>query len=157
MYFCKSSFSFFQIEQTRKEFLRILKTNGKVFILGRFVLEKDEVSRQFIYLTRFGKRLKGYNNNLQAYEEEKMSLFFGKNIKKKIINNEIFAYTKEDLLDNLKLRINSSGDKDLINNKTKQETLINSTIVFYNKYKNKSDKILLEYQNFYFCSSFETE
>lgn len=152
--FVSQAFHFFQIEQTRKEFLRILKPNGKVFIFGRFLLEKDEVSRQFIYLTRFGKRLNGYTNNLQAYEEEKISLFFGKNIKKKIIKNEIFAYTKEELLDNLKLRINSSGDNDLINNKEKQEELIDSIIVFYNKYKDKNNKVLLEYQNLYYCSEF---
>lgn len=81
--FVSQAFHFFPVEEARKEFLRILKPNGKVFIFGRFLLDSEEVSKQFIALTRFGKRLNGYQNNIQAYDEENIATFFGKKLKRK--------------------------------------------------------------------------
>lgn len=107
--FISQAFHFFPIEETRKEFLRVLKPKGKVFIFGRFLLDSNEASRQFIALTRFGKRLNGYQNNIEAYDEKNITVFFGKKVEKKIIRNEYSSYTKEDLIDNVKIRINASS------------------------------------------------
>lgn len=150
--FVSQAFHFFPIKETRDEFLRILKPNGKVFIFGRFLLDSDVVSRQFISITRFGNRLNGYKNNIQAYEENNIKKFFGKKVDKKIISNEYLSYTKEELVDNVRIRINSSGDENLINNQHLQVEIINSINNFFVQYKDKTNKVRLEYQSFYFCS-----
>ena len=150
--FVSQAFHFFPIKETRNEFLRILKPNGKVFIFGRFLLDSDVVSRQFISLTRFGNRLNGYKNNIQAYEENNIITFFGKKVEKKIIRNEYLSYAKEELVDNVRIRINSSGDENLINNQHLQVEIINSINNFFVQYKDKANKVRLEYQSFYFCS-----
>lgn len=150
--FVSQAFHFFPVEEARKEFLRILKPNGKVFIFGRFLLDSEEVSKQFIALTRFGKRLNGYQNNIQAYDEENIATFFGKKVEKKIIRNEYLSYTKEELIDNVKIRIKASGDENLINNQDIQEEIINTINKFFEKYRDKKNKVRLKYQSFYFCS-----
>lgn len=150
--FVSQAFHFFPVEETRKEFLRILKPNGKVFIFGRFLFDSDEASRQFIALTRFGKRLNGYQNNIQAYEEDNITIFFGRKVEKKIIRDEYLSYSKEELIDNVKIRIKASGDENLIAHQDRQEDIINSINNFFDKYKDKTNKVQLAYQSFYFCS-----
>lgn len=150
--FISQAFHFFPIEQTRKEFIRILKPQGKVFIFGRFLLDTDEVSNKFILLTRFGKRLNGYENNIQAYDKENITSFYGKNVEKKIINSEGIYYTKDELINNVIIRINASGDEVLLKNTDEQKRIIDSITDFYTKYKDESDRVKLEYQSFYFCS-----
>lgn len=150
--FVSQAFHFFPVEETRKEFLRILKPNAKVFIFGRFLLDTDETTRQFISLTRFGKRLNGYQNNIQAYDEENIATFFGKKAEKKVICNEYLAYTEEELIDNVKIRIKASGDENLLAHQDRQEEIIKTINNFFDKYKNKMNKIQLAYQSFYFCS-----
>lgn len=153
--FISQAFHFFPIEETRNEFLRILKPNGKVFIFGRFLLDTDEASKQFISLTRFGKRLNGYQNNIQAYEEDNITTFFGKKVEKKIIRNEHLSYSKEELVDNVKIRIKASGDEKLKNNQVMQEEILNSINYFFDMHKDHANKVQLKYQTFYFCSDIE--
>lgn len=150
--FISQAFHFFPVKETKKEFLRILKPQGKIFIFGRFLLDSDEASRQFIALTRFGKRLNGYQNNIQAYEENNITTFFGKKIEKKIIRNEYLSYSKEKLIDNVKIRIKVSGDENLITTQDMQKEIINSINNFFDKYKDQTNNVRLEYQSFYFCS-----
>lgn len=150
--FVSQAFHFFPVEETRKEFLRILRPNGKVFVFGRFLLDTDEASRQFIALTRFGKRLNGYKNNIQAYDEENIATFFGKKVEKNIIRNEYLSFTKEEIIDNVKIRIKASGDENLLAHQDWQEEIINSIDNFFEKNKNKTNRVQLEYQSFYFYS-----
>ena len=123
-----------------------------MFIFGRFLLDTDEASRQFIALTRFGKRLNGYQNNIQAYDEENIATFFGKKVEKNIIRNEYLSFTKEEIIDNVKIRIKASGDENLLAHQDRQEEIINSIDNFFEKYKNKTNRVQLEYQSFYFYS-----
>lgn len=150
--FISQAFHFFPIERTHTEFTRILKPEGKVFIFGRFLLDTDAASNEFISLTRFGKRLNGYANNIQAYDKRNISTFFGKNVEKKIINNESIYYTKDELINNVIIRINASGDEMLLKNTDEQKRIIDSITDFYTKYKDESDRVKLKYQSFYFCS-----
>lgn len=63
--FVAQAFHWFNIDATKKEFKRILKPQGKVFILGRFLDKEDSVSAEYISLTRWGKR-NGFTNNIEA-------------------------------------------------------------------------------------------
>ncbi len=155
--FVSQAFHFFPIRQTRDEFLRILKPEGKVFIFARFLSPDDEASDKFVSLTRFGKRMNGYKNNIQAYDENNIAAFFGKRVIKKVINDEYLLYTKGELIDNIKIRISASGDQSLIDNKKMQTCIIDSVIDFYDEYKDDSGKVKLKYQAFYFCSDIKRD
>ena len=63
--FVAQAFHWFNIDATKNEFKRILKPQGKVFILGRFLDQEDSVSAEYISLTRWGKR-NGFTNNIEA-------------------------------------------------------------------------------------------
>lgn len=150
--FISQAFHFFPIKSTREEFLRILKPEGKVFIFARFLCSEHEASKRFISLTRFGKRLNGYKNNIQAYDEQNITDFFGKRVQKKIITNEYLSYSKDQLIENVKIRIQASGDESLINDIKQQNRIITSINEFYNQYKDEKEKVNLKYQSFCFCS-----
>ena len=96
--------------------------------------------------------MNGYQNNIQAYEENNITTFFGKKIEKKLIRNEYLSYSKEKLIDNVKIRIKVSGDENLITTQDMQKEIINSINNFFDKYKDQTNKVRLEYQSFYFCS-----
>ena len=109
--FCGHCFHWFDFEETRKEFLRILKKSGQVFILGRFLDEDDPVSSEYVRMTRFGKRNDGFSNNIQAYSSERMKEFYGHEAKKIVVCEECIPYNFSQMIGKIRIRINSSGER----------------------------------------------
>ena len=89
-------FHFMEIEKTKKEFLRILKPQGNVFILGRFLIPANSTTKEYINFTRFGKQMNGIKENIQAYGN--ILKLFGYDIPKKSICIEEEKISLERLL-----------------------------------------------------------
>lgn len=149
--FATHCFHWFEIEKTRLEFYRILKDNGKVFILGRFLDEDDDISAEYISLTRWGNRRNGFKSNVEAYSEKIMTNFFGHFVEKKIICEETEYHSLNRLLDEIKIRIDSSGDSTIKNNKEFLEEMNAKITDFYDKNKLlEKAAVPLKYITFYF-------
>ncbi|WP_294430261.1 class I SAM-dependent methyltransferase [uncultured Treponema sp.] len=149
--FIAHAFHWFLPEQTKFEFKRILKEHGKVFILARFLDEMDPISATYISLTRWGKRQNGLKNNIESYSKEKIRAFFGMSVEKKIICSETEMHSRNRLLDETDVRIDSSDDdmlKSDINLRNKKK---NDIIEFYNQ-NNTNGYVPLKFNTFYFCS-----
>lgn len=148
--FCGHCFHWFDFETTKKEFLRILKDSGQVFILGRFLNEEDEITKIYVKLTRFGKRKEGFSNNIEAYENERMNKFYGHPVERKIICEESIPYTFSQMLGKLHVRINSSGHSWIMKKLLSVGKTIELLLLFC---KHKTQKqLLLKYTTFAFCS-----
>lgn len=148
--FCGHCFHWFDFENTEKEFLRILKESGQVFILGRFLNEEDKVTKKYIKLTRFGKRKEGFSNNIEAYETERMNKFYGHPVERKIICEECIPYTFSQMLGKIHVRINSSGYCWI---RKKLLFFVKVIELLYLFCKHKTQKqLLLKYTTFAFCS-----
>lgn len=152
--FAAHCFHWFEIEKTRLEFKRILKQNGKTFIVGRFLDEADEFSAEYISLTRWGNRRNGFRSNVEAYSEGIMTNFFGHPVEKKIICTETEYHSFNRLLDEIKIRIDSSGDSTIKNNKRFREEMNAKIKDFYNKNKlQEKPAVPLKYITFYFSDN----
>jgi ubiquinone/menaquinone biosynthesis C-methylase UbiE len=103
----------FNLEDSRAEFLRVLKPSARVFLLGRFMAADNKATEEFKALTRFGKRLYGRSNNIEAYSEDTIGIFFGRSIKKVCVCKETYQKNLEEILADVQIRIDSSGDPDL--------------------------------------------
>ena len=165
--FVAHAFHWFDIQKTRIEFNRILKKQGQVFILGKFLDENDIISSKYICCTRFGKRKNGFANNIEAYSLERMSYFFGHKVEKKDICTEIEIQPKQNFFDEIEIRIDSCGDKklkeyyiehfkknkyDMLSNNNSENEIIKKILDFYSTF-NENDNITLKYNTFYFLSS----
>ena len=148
--FCGHCFHWFDFETTKKEFLRILKNSGQVFILGRFLNEEDEITKNYVKLTRFGKRKEGFSNNIEAYENERMNKFYGHPVERTIICEESIPYTFLQMLGKLHVRINSSG-YSLIMKKLLSVVKTIELLLLFCKHKTQK-QLLLKYTTFAFCS-----
>ena len=149
--FIGHAFHWFDIKKTRVEFSQILKPKGKVFILGRFLDENDPVSAEYISLTRWGNRKNGFQNNIEAYSENIMTSFFGHKVEKTLICSETEKHSQEQLVNEIEVRIDSSGDPELQNNLTAREIKKQIIKDFYNK-NNIEGYVPLKFTTFYFCS-----
>jgi len=153
--FCGHCFHWFDFENTKIEFSRILKNTGQVFILGRFLDKTDEVSAEYIKLTRFGKRKDGFSNNIQAYEADRMNRFYGHSVAKKIIFEETISYSYKKMKGKIEVRLDSSGYDEKEKNNLKS-TKLQELDELFRKYSVKYAlrKVLaLKYTTFVFCSN----
>ncbi len=149
--FVAQAFHWFNIEATKKEFKRIIKPQGKIFILGRFLDHEDSVSAEYISLTRWGKRKNGFTNNIEAYSKEIMTSFFDYPVERHNICSEIEMHSLKRLREEIDIRIDSSGDEELKNNKIARDNIHNHIKDFYNKNCNTEGFVPLKFDSFYFC------
>ena len=152
MIFVAHAFHWFDIESTRNEFKRILKSDGKVFILARFLDVSDRISAEYISITRFGKRKNGFINNLEAYTDSRMEVFYGHPVEKHTICTENELHSLERLLAELKIRIDSSGDDTILNDSDVQKEIEKNMIDFFLRNHNSDGFVPLKYNTFYFFS-----
>jgi ubiquinone/menaquinone biosynthesis C-methylase UbiE len=144
------SFHWFNEEKTRTEWIRISKQQTRIFILGRFPMPLNTTTKEFIELTRFGKRPQGRRENFDAYTRENMTKFFGHYVERQILCTEKENKTLEEFLGEIKIRVNTSGSKDVIN---QRETIMEKASDFFERHK--ADKFVeLIYETFFICDTF---
>ncbi len=147
--FTAQSFHWFNIDRTRPEFMRILKPHGRVFIFGRFLDESDPTTAQYVRLTRFGKRQNNVRANIELYSDNVINSFYGHSVKRHVVCTENFQYTLQNILNEVKIRIDSSADDDLKNDPKKQNAIFDSMESFFFRHKH-SELVTLQHFSFYY-------
>ena len=143
------AFHWFDLEKTRIEWRRIAKTDAKVFIAGRFNMPLNAATEEFIALTRFGKRLHGYKENIEAYSPQSLSLFFGHLVERKVICQESESKTHDELMGEMMIRINTSGSKEVI---SQSGEIMEKARSFFEKHQ-VNNRVELITESFYICDT----
>jgi ubiquinone/menaquinone biosynthesis C-methylase UbiE len=103
-------FHWLDIDLFRSEALRVLNPEGTVFILARFMDVSDEATREYHAITRFGKRLEGRQDNIEAYSRENIVRFFGKEVAPVEYGSQSYCKTFDGIKDLLDIRLMQDGD-----------------------------------------------
>lgn len=151
--FVAHAFHWFDFKRSKIEFHRILREQGKIFILGRFLDQNDSVSAKYLTLTRWGKRNSNFKNNIEAYSEERMSSFYGHPVKMYNICTETEMYSLKRLLAGVQIRIDASGDESLRTDESAQKEIINNIESFFSQNHNDKGTIPLKFNTFYYSST----
>jgi ubiquinone/menaquinone biosynthesis C-methylase UbiE len=147
--FIGHAFHWMKPEETRKEFLRILKPGAKVFIMTRDTVLDDAVSKAFFDFTRFGRRLENRKANWEAYESETMRKFYGYKIKATTVCTEHRHLTRDQLQAEIDIRVNYGGSGDW-----EYEELLKKTDAFFDKYQ-EDGVLTLKQRTFYYCGTMD--
>jgi len=144
------AFHWFDLEKTGIEWRRITKPSAKVFIVGRFNMPLNAATEEFIALTRFGKRLHGYKENIEAYSPQNLSLFFGHPVERKVVCRESESKTYDELMGEMAIRINASGSTEVVG---QSGEIMEKARVFFEK-RQINNRIELVTESFYVCDTF---
>ena len=146
------AFHWFDMEKTRIEWLRIMKPDSKVLILGRFHIPLNAATEEYIALTRFGKRQRGYKENIEAYSPENMELFFGHPVKRIVIHQEKESKNYDEFMGEMTIRINTSCSEEVIR---QSKEITEKASIYFEKHKIKNHVELIS-ETFYICDTIKT-
>jgi ubiquinone/menaquinone biosynthesis C-methylase UbiE len=144
------SFHWFNEKETRSQWIRIGKPQTRIFILGRFPVPLNKTTKEFIKLTRFGKRPQGRKENLDAYSRENMTVFYGHFVERRLLCTEIESKELDAFIGEMSIRINTSCSEDVINQK---EAVMKDASDFFKRHQ-VNGCIELFYQTFFICDTF---